>query len=47
MERFTNILFVVNSSSWFREAYESAVTLAARERARLTVLEVNKQPVYQ
>jgi universal stress protein E len=40
MGRFSNFLYVVNGSSWFREAYERALTLAARENARLTVLEV-------
>ena len=47
MERFNNILFVVNRSSWPRAAYERAMTLAARESARLTVLDVSEEVPHQ
>ena len=39
MARFKNILLVVDLN-WHREHYECALTLAARENARLTVMEV-------
>jgi nucleotide-binding universal stress UspA family protein len=40
MTRFKNILFVVDRNNWHRGHYECALALAAREKARLTVMDV-------
>jgi nucleotide-binding universal stress UspA family protein len=45
MARFRNILLVVARDNWHREHYESALALAARENARLTVMEVVEETV--
>ena len=44
MARFKNILLVVERN-WHREHYQWALTLAARENARLTVMDVVEEMV--
>lgn len=40
MERFKNILLFVDSNTWSKEVCGRAITLAAEEKARLTILDV-------
>ncbi len=47
MTRFKNILLVIDRNNWHRGHYECALMLSAREKARLTVMEVLEETVRQ